>query len=86
MVSQRVGRRARRNSRASNFDVRTPRTDTTSSMGGYKGSLRFQVPELGPKHFAVMPSAMQYGGDDRDLERVIVIPEFLEGEAEKWFC
>jgi hypothetical protein len=56
-------------------------------MGGYKRSLRFQVPELGPKNFAVMPQAMQYGGDDdRDLERVIVIPEFLEGEAEKWFC
>jgi len=56
-------------------------------MGRYKGSpRRFQKLELWPKKFAVMSQAMQYGCDDRDLERVLVIPEFLEGEAEKWFC
>ena len=34
----------------------------------------------------MMLQAMQYGGDEHDLEHVLAIPEFLEGEAEKWFC
>ena len=61
------------------------RTDT-SSVGRYKGSPRFQELEHWLTKFAVMLQAMQYGGDDCDLERVLAIPEFLEGEAERWFC
>ena len=33
-----------------------------------------------------MLQAMQYSGDNCDLERVLAIPKFLEREAKKWFC
>ena len=58
----------------------------TSSVGQYKGSPHFQELKLWLTKFTIMLQVMQYGGDDHDMEHILAILEFLEGEAKKWFC
>jgi hypothetical protein len=60
------------------------RADHTS-VGKYKGSAHFSELENWVTNLVVMLEAIQYGGDDRDRERLLCIPEFLTDEAKKWF-
>lgn len=46
----------------------------------------FKDLELWLTHLVVLLQASQYGGDDKDLEWVLCIPEFLTGEVNQWFC
>src|ERR1700733_2910927 len=57
----------------------------TSSVGQYHGSPKFSDLENWLINVVVMLQAIQYGGDDRDQERMLCIPEFLNGEAKKWY-
>ena len=56
------------------------------SVDKYKGGSKFSDLEDWLMSFAIMLEAMQYGGDNRDHERVLAIPEFLDSEASRWYC
>jgi hypothetical protein len=57
-----------------------------SSVGTYSGSPKFSDLENWLINLVIMLQAIQYGGDDRDMERTICVPEFLSGEAKKWYA
>ena len=57
-----------------------------NTVGQYKGLPQYQELELWLTKFTMMLQAIQYSGDECDLEHMLAIPKFLEGEVEKWFC
>ena len=64
--------------------TKTRKTDT-HSVGRYSGGPKFSDLENWLANLVVLFKAEQYGGDDRDRERVLHVPQFIDGEAKKWF-
>ena len=64
--------------------AKTRKTDS-ASVGKYVGGTKFSDLENWLANLVVMFEAEQYGGEDRDRERVLHVPQFLDGEAKKWF-
>jgi hypothetical protein len=56
-----------------------------SSVGKYNGSPEFSDLEGWVMNLVIMLEVIRYGGDDCDEARLLCIPEFLTGEAKKWF-
>jgi hypothetical protein len=54
-------------------------------VGKYTGGAKFSDLENWLANLVVLFEAEQYGGDDRDRERVLHVPQFIEGEAKRWF-
>jgi hypothetical protein len=61
------------------------RKTNTGSVGKYTGGAKFSDLENWLANLVVLFEAKQYGGDDRDRECVLHIPQFIEGEAKRWF-
>ena len=57
-----------------------------SSVGKFKGSPRFSDLEDWLIKLVILLESTQYGGNNRDRERLLCLPEFLAGEVNKWFC
>ena len=57
----------------------------TNSVEHYSGSPKFSDLENWLINVVVMLQAIQYEGDDRNQEHMLCIPEFLNGEAKKWY-
>ena len=55
------------------------------SVGLYSGSQKFGDLEEWLTNLVVMLAVNQYGGTDRDAERILVTSEFLDGDARKWY-
>ena len=64
--------------------AKTWKTDS-ASVGKYVGGTKFSDLENWLANLVVMFEAEQYGGEDRDRERILHVPQFLDGEAKKWF-
>jgi hypothetical protein len=64
--------------------AKTRKTDT-GSVGKYTGGAKFSDLENWLANLVVLFKAEQYGGDDRDRERVLHVPQFIEGKAKRWF-
>src|ERR1700676_3845859 len=56
-----------------------------SSVGLYHGSPKFSDLENWLIGLVVMLEAIQYRGVDRDREHTLCVPEFLAGEAKRWY-
>ena len=57
----------------------------TNSVGHYSRLPKFSDLENWLINVVIMLQAIQYGGDDRDQEHMLCIPEFLDSEAKKWY-
>ncbi|KAF5377165.1 hypothetical protein D9615_006318 [Tricholomella constricta] len=55
------------------------------SVGTYSGSAKFGDLEEWLSSLVVMLAVSQFGGAERDQERVLITSEFLDGEARKWY-
>ncbi|KAF5381784.1 hypothetical protein D9615_005370, partial [Tricholomella constricta] len=61
------------------------RSDASKTITPYAGGTKFSDLERWLTDVCVHLAACQYGGDERDRERVLVVPEFLRGEAKTWY-
>ncbi|KAF5381401.1 hypothetical protein D9615_008297 [Tricholomella constricta] len=61
------------------------RSDASKTITPYAGGTKFSDLERWLTDVCVHLAACQYGGDKRDRERVLVVPEFLRGEAKTWY-
>lgn len=61
------------------------RRTNSESVGMYVGKPKFSDLENWVTSLVLLLEASQYGGADRDRERVIAIAEFLGGEAKLWY-
>jgi hypothetical protein len=57
----------------------------SDSVGKYRGGPKFNKLEDWLTNLIIMFEAEQYGGRDRDRERVLHVLQFLDGEARKWY-
>jgi hypothetical protein len=64
--------------------AKTRKTDT-DSVGKYAGGAKFSDLENWLANLVVLFEAEQYGGADRDRERILHVPQFLNDEAKRWF-
>lgn len=62
-----------------------PRRTDAKAIGLYSGSAKFGDIEEWLTNLVVMLAVNQFGGTDRDRERVLILSEFLDGEAKRWF-
>ncbi|GLB42650.1 hypothetical protein LshimejAT787_1200990 [Lyophyllum shimeji] len=66
-------------------DGAKPRRGEAKSVGSYSGSAKFADLEEWLTNLVVHLAVSQFGGTDRDAERVLITSEFLEGDARKWY-
>jgi hypothetical protein len=64
--------------------IKSKKTDG-KSVGSYKGSAKFGDLENWLSRLVIMLASNQYGGPERDKERVLQVSEFLDGEASTWY-
>ncbi|KAF5371870.1 hypothetical protein D9615_009523 [Tricholomella constricta] len=64
--------------------MKSRRADS-KSVGTYSGSAKFGDLEEWLSSLVVMLAVSQFGGEERDQERVLITSEFLDGEARKWY-
>ncbi|KAF5378467.1 hypothetical protein D9615_007023 [Tricholomella constricta] len=64
--------------------MKSRRADS-KSVGTYSGSAKFGELEEWLASLVVMLAVSQFGGAERDQERVLITSEFLDGEARKWY-
>ncbi|GLB37195.1 putative DNA RNA polymerase [Lyophyllum shimeji] len=62
-----------------------PHRADSKAVGTFRGSAKFSDLENWLTNLVVMMAASQYGGPERDIERVLMVNEFLDGEARKWY-
>ncbi|KAF5378533.1 hypothetical protein D9615_007196 [Tricholomella constricta] len=64
--------------------MKSRRADS-KSVGTYSGSAKFGDLEEWLSSLVVMLAVSQFGGEERDQERLLITSEFLDGEARKWY-
>lgn len=61
------------------------RRGDSSAVGQYGGAIKFSELENWLASVVAFMAVGQYGGPERDRERVLVLMEYLTGEAKKWY-